>query len=354
MGRKILTYALSALLFLGCALMVFLPLPHKLPKAGETYLCLWEDGTSTEEDYFTTYSALTGATQDGVGLLREEKRGVVLGSTAFSALQTALERGDLATMERTDPSKLSRLEQAALVRSYGGTAYYAGGAFRFTGEGIAEGELGSVDRVALIIGSLPANYLETAGASRVFVGSLAEFSAEDLMGSCVKEIAAEAPYAVMQQALVLETAGGRRLIAAPAECTELTLPRTDFVDRGALLPLRSLTSLTLPYAGEALRPTSSRATEFAWLFADGDGFSVPQSLKTIKITGGIVAAYCFYHCPQAETIDLCGIPAEDVSPQAFEGLENLKELHTSRADLRLSGFAAEIAPCGCTVYRRLA
>ena len=70
MGRKILTYALSALLFLGCALMVLLPLPHKLSKAGETYLCLWEDGTSTEEDYFTTYSALTGATQDGVGLLQ--------------------------------------------------------------------------------------------------------------------------------------------------------------------------------------------------------------------------------------------------------------------------------------------
>ncbi len=352
MGRKLLTYALAALLFAGCALMMLLPPPHALPRAGETYVCRWEDGTSTEEDFSHAYAALAGAAPEGVFLAREELRGSVAGSAAYRSAREALSAGDLAAMYALDYAGLTRLERAALLRSYGSTAYYADGAFRFTGEGVAEGGVDRFDRVALLIGKLPAHYLEKAGASVVFVGALARFSAEDLIGSRVEEIAAEAPYSVEYGALVLETAGGRRLVAVPAAATALTLPETAFSDEGALLPAERLVSLTLPYAGEALRPAPSRSAEFAWLFSDGDDYFVPASLKTVKITGGTIAPLCFYHCPQVETIDLCGIPANDVSPRAFDGALGLKELHTSRPDLTLSGFTKQVAPCGCTIYTR--
>lgn len=104
---------LAAVLFALWAAALLLPLPARAGEEAETYLCLWEDGT-TQESYAAAYAALAGAQPDGVVLERDGKRGVIRAGEAYRALLAVLETGDLPALLSADGAGLTRIERAAV------------------------------------------------------------------------------------------------------------------------------------------------------------------------------------------------------------------------------------------------
>ncbi len=349
-------FAKGAILFAFAALFVFLlfvPLPQTVGAAAEEEDVVWQDGTRETLSYSEAFSMLAGAEGGDVLLESEGRTGRVAQGEAFAAVNAALSDGELAMLLIVGSSSFSRLGRAALFLEHGSTVYYAGEAFRYTGSRVERSASEAARRVVLSDGSLPAGYLASVGASELVLTAAAEFSAADLVGSRVTSARAVLPYLAEGEAVYLRTAGGTRLLAALPLLTSLEVAPCAYADRGALVPCGSLVSLTLPFAGSALHFGSETEGMFAWLFLT-KSYDVPETLKSVKITGGSLIAHCFYACPDIEEIDVCGLDPAQISPLAFRDALGLLTLHTPRADVVLpaEGFESHIAPCGCTVYTR--
>ncbi len=339
---------LVAALVISCLVLAGLPLPAKAA-AEEKVLCIWEDGARTEP-YAAAYDALDGIRDDGtIGLVRDGKHGYVKTGQAFAEVCDVLRFGTLAELCSLDMGGLDKLERAAIMQAFGNQIYYAGGAFAIVGDTVAPMELTQADCVRLLDGTLPRDYLAETGASALCImGPSAAITADRLVGSGIARVTAVPPYAAEQDALYLDTPGGRRLIAALPCAVSLTVGDCDFLDAGALSPCEALVSLTLPFLGGAKGGPEEDGTLLR-LFETKNGAPMPAMLASVTVTGGEIADDAFYGFELAQ-VTLCG--AERVSPLAFVGA-NVGIIHAPCDALRLSGpYRTERAPCGCTVYTK--
>ena len=243
--RKILIGATLTVFFGACILLLFLPFPRRVGTLQETYSCLWEDGSQTNEDYFGAFSALCGATEEGLVLEREGKTGLIQPSDEFRRAVTVFENGTLAELLSFRLGLCSRLEKAALFACYGERCYYAGESFSWDGEKISRTERTKFNEVVLLHGNLPSAFLCDAGAKTLILSENAEFTVRSLVGSKVESIVACLPYFTENGAVYLKTVGGTRLVAAlpSVEYLEITC---DYLDEGALSACTRLKTLKLP------------------------------------------------------------------------------------------------------------
>ena len=348
--------ALLVLCALFWALLFFLPLPHARAAGDETYRCIWADGTETAESYYSAYSSLIGMDDGGAIVLgRGEKTGVVAAGEACTNAFHIFEEGGLADLLTLDISGVSRLERAALYRRYQGRLWYADEYFAWSGEEMQRTEAQRADTLVFLAGDMTASRLTETRAERLYLRAEAAFSADVVAGTNVKEVLAEAPYYAEGNTVCLSTAGGVRLLAGLPAARKVTVPENVyFADEGALLPCENLEEVEIPFAGSAF---SSAGTlyrgEFAHLFSTGKEYRVPETLKIVRVKGGYLISHAFYACKHIETIDACGVPAQNIQRDAFSDCVSLKFLHTPRADVTLQGnFTKRLAPCGCTIYER--
>lgn len=346
------TVVLSALMFaasyLVCALLCFLPRPHKIFASEESYEAVWEDGARSEESFSSAYSALAGGDGEGAVLLRGGMQGRIAAGEQYRACYSVLQDGDLLSLLNASFGGLSRIERAALMRTFGDTVYFSDDFFAFDGERVFRTDRRSFGTIVLLDGSFPAGTVALTGAEKLTVRAEAMLSAEALCGTEIAEIEAEAPYFVRDGGLYLRTPGGTRLVAALPCLTRFEADGFDFCDEGALSPCRGLTEVSLPYAGSAQgRAGSDYDSRVLWAF----GEEIPSALRRIAIGGGSISRFAFLGCGGVEEIDLCGIPAEEIEEGAFAPCKGLLRLHTA-AEFKAEGFSASPLPCGCTLYER--
>lgn len=348
--------AITAAVLFGslCVFTLFLPLPDKTAAfSDEMYTCAWEDGSATEENYYSAYSAFTEAGAFGIYLQRGGLHGTVTPTAGYGAAYETLAYGNLAELYALKPA-VTRLERAALWRSFHDRVWYDGGYFIYDGTQVVPSGPTVKNEFVLLEGRVSASVLRRTEAKTLFVREAAELTARSLIGTEVERLEAEKPYSTSGGALYLETEGGTRLVTAVPALKSLTVEGNEFADRGALYACRGLEELTVPFVGNTIY---SNATDydgtFAWLFYfDGD-YLVPSSLKRVKVTDGILNDFAFYRCSEVEKIDVCGLSAADISPTAFESCTGWKKIHCPNANIILEGeFVSYIADCGCTVFER--
>lgn len=342
--KGVFSVLIFAVGFLLCACCL-IPFYGAAAAREERYEAVWQDGTVTEESYASAYGALCGAEEGELLLERDGRRGTIGTSARYQTVRTLLKEGSLPDLLTLPSEGLSPLERAALYREFCTTGYYSADLFAYDGSGVSRTRRTSFCELVLLDGSVPASVVCGTGAEKLSLRSGAMFSASALIGSDVREIAAEAPYAVQEGAVYLSTASGRRLVAGLPHATELTADHIAFCDKGALSPCAELVSLCLPFTGSAEQGGSDG--RLLWAF----GERLPKSLKRVKITGGTIPAFAFTGCGGVEELDLCGIPAEKISASAFAGCTGLIRLHT-KIGLSLNGFVRSGLPCGCFLYER--
>lgn len=351
--RKLITVIIALLLGAVYAALLFLPYPRAVEFPRDSYRVVWADGTATEESFASAYSHLDGVGENGEILLRREGlTGRCIDVENVREARDILEGGDLAPMLTMDFS-LDRLGSAALYHVYGGTLYFdAGDWFAFTGQRVEVTPIRKAERVFFTGGELLASSLLLTEAKTLIVGDLADFSYKAIYGTAVT-VEGRGRYAVRDGA-ILDTDLGGALKAGQPLATEIVVPDVEASAVGALLPCRGLVSLDLPFVGSGPVAAGEKFRgELGYLFAEGEGYYVPETLKRVKVRGGALIAYAFYACPSLEEIDACGVDPEAIEPQAFAGLENLRILHSPRRNVALTGeFVSHTAPCGCTVYER--
>ncbi|MGN1062443.1 MAG: hypothetical protein ACI4RO_04870 [Candidatus Scatosoma sp.] len=343
-----------ALAFL-CVAALFLPVFGRESVAEERYLTEWSDGTRTSENYDGAYRALQGLTSAGnVLLLRDKRTGEIAGSDELRSAVAVFETGTLGQLYEMRPS-LNRIERAALWKEYGGRVYCDLDLYRWTGERVERAASCVGEEFVLLAGGVSSSVLAESGAETLFVKKDAEIGSSALTGTAVKEIVAEAPYAAEEGALFLDTSGGRRLIAAVPSATDLFVGDCGFADEGALLCCGEIVSLSLPFLGNASSSEfTGYAGEFAFLFRSAGKYSVPACLRRVRVRGGEMISHAFFSCPFVEEVNACGVDPEKIASDAFSDLRSLRLLHTPQADVLLpGGFTSYVAPCGCTVYKRV-
>lgn len=335
-----------------CLAAAAFPLPRTLPRSGRGYRCLWEEG-ETEESYLSAMQSFCGIEEGAVLLGREGALGRIPAGEAFETARVTLSEGSLLELYTLDTGGLDPLERAALFRVFGDTLWYSYGAFRFDGNAVRPTDRTAAGRVVLESGSFPSGYLAGTGARDLRIGETATVSAKDFSGSAVRELQAAPPYAAEGGVLYLDTPGGRRLLAGLPYEEVLTIG-CDYCDRGALSCCTRLTSLTLPFVGSERGTSGERVGEFRYLFTTGNEVTMPETLTSVTVMGGMLDAYCFYGCGGLRRIDACKVDPLAISTQAFLGAEGLVEVHAPRGDLLLEGeFSRQQAACGCTIYRRI-
>lgn len=245
MVRRLLRAGAVVLLFFTAAFLLFLPFPRRSEATKERYHCIWSDGVRTQERYATAYSALKGISDGEILLEREGTFGKIEGSAEFAHAASLLESGSLAELLALETEGLGRLERAALCRVYGDRGYYSEEFFCYDGTGVSRTARKAFNEVILLSGDLPKDLLFEAGAEKLGIRAEAEFSAKGLCGAKVTKIVAQPPYLVREDAVYLDTVGGRRLVAALPGAKRLEI-ECDFIDEGALSPCRALEELTLP------------------------------------------------------------------------------------------------------------
>lgn len=347
MGKRLTAVLLSAAAA-GGAFLCALPLPKRVPRAEESYACIWEDGERSEESFASAYASLKGLSEEGIVLLREGRRGVVPAREELLTTEALLQTGDLSRMVGAPFSALSPLERAALFRAHRGEVFYAGESYRYTGGGIKSVETGAAERVRLLDGALPEGYLASTGARELFLCGGAEFTSSDLLGSKIETVGAEAPYSVGDGIVFLETVGGTRLVAGLPYATAIVVPDVDFTDEGALAPCKNLSALSLP----VLRPSGDGSGEdgtVARLFAAKDEYLVPKTLTYLRIRGGTVSENAFYACDSLREIDLRGVTR--IEEAALLSLPALRKV-TASFRLTMAGFSAERNADGSMTYIR--
>lgn len=341
---------------LAWAAALLFPLPAAAPVAQERYSCAWE-GESTQESYASAYAALAGAGEEGVLLVRGSERGVIAPTQAYEELYSTLTQGSFAPLLAATAQGLTRIERAAVWRTFSPRLWYADEWFAWTGEGVARTQPGArFDGSTLVLFSDPPPDVQLAqlGTRTLIFRDAGTVTARDLVGTRIERIFIPAPYAFSKGVVTLDTAGGRRIVCGVPAARTLVLPDADFADEGALLACEELEALTLPFAGSAKSGEGTQFRgEFAHLFCDDGRYRVPPSLKKVTVTGGVLTAFAFYACGGLEEIVACGVAEEDVSSQAFLGADGLRVLHSPRRDVRLAGaFSQTALPCGCTLFVR--
>ncbi len=343
-------------LFLAAAmlLLVFVPPARSVFSDEKHYHCVWEDGT-TEESFASASFFLDGIAEDGrLRLVDGDRTGYVSVSPSFGHAYAILCHGDLFELLTSDMGGLDPLERTALYARFSETVFYSSGAFSFDGAAVHPSDPVFAREVVLLDGPLPSGYLKEMGAVSLRIASEAEISPYDLAGSKVIELSAESPYRTENGALYRDTPGGVRFVCSLPDCADLTVSDCDFADMGSLFPSQNLVSVRLPFVGSAKNAQGSDFQgRFAYLWSKNGEIFVPETLKRAEVTGGVLVAYAFYGAPALEEVTACGIPAHDVSRQAFSGVPSLRLIHSPRDDLELDGtFEREPLPCGCTLYRR--
>ncbi|MDE7158784.1 MAG: hypothetical protein K2N74_04335 [Clostridiales bacterium] len=317
------------------------------------YICTWENCSVTQEDYYSAYSALAGATASQIELERNGLRGIIEPNSEYMTAYHTLAHGNLGEIYSLKPA-VARLERAALWRSFRSRVWYDGGYFIYNGEKVDRSSAQKCDELVLLEGSVSASVLKRTEAKKLCVRARAEITAAALAGTAVESLEAESPYSANASALYLDTPGGTRLIVGVPSARSLTITGNEFADKGALFPCKNLEELTVPFAGNTVYSHASEYDGmFAWLFLDGGDYFVPSTLKRVKVTGGILADFAFYRCSEIEEIDVCGLNAADISPTAFVSCTGWKKIHCPQTDILLAGqYTSYIADCGCTVFER--
>lgn len=348
--------AVAAVLFLVCAVSVFLPFPHKAGSSlADTYECVWEDGTVTSESYYAACESLWGVENGFVVLEREGRRGKIA-CAELDRFHTLLTQGSLADLLSADFSALGALERAALVYVFSKVLYYADGEFfSFTGKELSRTETTRASVLSLLAGQPTQREITESLARTLWVHGECTLTGSALVGSYVENFVATAPYVSDGSLLFLDTAGGRRLVACVPGATVLAVTGNDFADEGALLACTALEELTIDFVGNDKSGSGSDyCGEFAHLFATNREYAIPRSLRKVTVTGGRIVTHAFYACGNVREIICCGLSYRDIDRYAFEDCTALEKLHAPRYDLVLADdrYDKTPAPCGCTLYER--
>lgn len=351
MGR--LRRAACAAIFVGliAALLVWAVVPQSAFVAERgTVTCLWEDGVR-EESFAEASSCFDGVDEAGNLLLRRgEVRGTVQTGTAFREAWAVLMGDSLADLLGLRLSGLTPLERVAVFDRFGDVIYYAGGAFRLVGDRIEQTSSSRAKEIVLIEGDFSGSFLRNSGATTLRLCPLAELDLYDLRASAVRDFVGAGDLFVQEGGIYLRTTGGVRLMALLPTLTEATVSDCDFIDRGAFTTAVGLRKLTLPYLGNSRVPGSDFVGTLLWGMSDSDRDTMPKGLTHVTVTGGTIYPAAFYGL-EAKEVVLCGIPAEDISEDAFAGAD-IECIHSPRAVHLKEGYTAHIAPCGCTIYER--
>lgn len=348
-GKKTIGVLIFAAGYLLCALLCVLPFPQATAAVSGEYEAVWQSGAVTRESYAAAYSALCGCGPDKIVLERAGERGEIAAGEAFRKSYAVLQEGNLLELLTAEFGGLSRLERAALYRTFARSVYYSADLYAFDGERVFRTPRGAFNVFVWLDGSVSSSVIRATGAKKLVLHGEAILSASALSGSGIEEIEAREPYVSEGGAVLLRTAGGTRLVAALPACETLSVKDCDFCDEGALSPCTGLVTAELPFAGSAKNASKDDDGRLLWAF----GTKIPETLKQVKITGGEISAFAFTGCEKVEEIDLCGIPAERVSSSAFTGCGSLKLLHTAK-ELSLDGFVRTELACGCFLYERRA
>ena len=341
------------LIFLG-SLSPFLPFPRSASAASETYAVRWDNNDVTEESYAELYSHYFGITENTICVYRRGMYGMIPTTERFEFVYDTLRTGGLAQLLSLSGEGISRLERLALWREFQGCVFYSAGFFVWNGQKLVEEEGATGDRVVLLSGSISSSRLQKTGAKSLELRAEAEIDSKTLIGTEIESITACAPYSVSEGAVYLDTGTAVRLIAAVPAVRELSVSGNGYADKGALLAAQNLQSLTLPFAGNAPEYSHYFKGELAELFSDGKNYSVPASLKKVKITGGLLVSHAFYRCHGVEEIDLCGMNASRIDRDALIDCTGWKRVHAPTARVNLCGtFQTYLADCGCTVFERI-
>lgn len=329
-------------------LLSALPFPREAGRA-ESFFCEWENGEVTEETYASASALLAGISDEGILLKREDLLGTVRDEEAVRVCGI-LQGGSLFDLLTLDMGATSDLGRLALFREEGQTLYLADGErYRFTGSAVERTEEVFCKKADLLSGRPGSGFLAESGAAELVVGGSAEIAASDLVGSAVVSVRGRAPYASENGALLLDTPSGRRLVLAVGGGT-LVLPDSDYADEGALSACAGLVELDLPYVGASKRGKDPGM--FARLFVWEGEYRVPETLRAVRVRGGSLGEFAFYACPHLESVDACGLNAEDVSERAFSDMVGWKTLHVPRL-VEVSGdYELSRLPCGCYRYDR--
>ena len=353
--KRVVSYALIAVLALGCVFALFLPLPQK-PGRGEIYACIWEDGGTTHESYASAYADLVGINEAGnLSLLRGGEYGEIQGSADLRAFLAAAESTDESAILALSADTLTGLESAAVNLHLKARLWYADGFYAWTGEKIARTDIRFCRRLVVLSGELPADAFILSGAEELVLASQANALEALSSGHSLQEISADAPYSMQSGVLYLDTAGGRRLIAVLASVTELSVEDVNYIDRGALLACTRLVSLDLPFVGSALNGIGINYDGMlAHLFSMGEQYEIPETLAFVRVRGGTLISHAFYRFKNILEIDACGVKRDKIATDAFIDCVSLLRLHTPKANVLLpAAFTSHVAACGCTVYERL-
>lgn len=350
--KKYLMPVLAVLLLGVYTAVLLFPYPHHAEPDEEIYLCDIGDRV-IELRYSEAYSSLIGFDEEGRLLLeRDGERGTIETGEEIKEAVRVLREGELAELLSLRTGG-TRLERTALFLVFGERLYFdSGDWFSYTGEKVVLSERRETREVVFVGGTLTGNELIPTGAKTLYLLPRAEFTSETLLGT-EADVVAYPPYLTEGGAVFKDGIGGRRLLSGLPSVAEADIV-CDYADEGALLPCKKLERLTISFAGSS---PSGVGTEFrgelGYLFLSGEIYSVPETLKRVKITGGVIMPTAFYGCGGIEEIDLCGVDPAVISPQAFEGL-SLSLLHCPLADAPLKGnYQKTIAPCGCTVYEKV-
>ena len=342
----------AVLLTAACLFSLCLPFAKSI-SGNEIYECVWSDGSTSKESYTSAYQSLAGMDEMHILLARGGMTGKI--KSAAGQVYSVLESGDLGELLACTYQG-TRLDAAGVYRTFSKRVWYSGEYFVWTGKRVKRVSSAKGEELVLLNGSIPSRVVQETNASTVYLRANASVKADAFAGSNVKYLRTEAPYSVVGRALYMETAGGKRLIAALPTVKKLTLDGAlKFADEGALIACQSLTTLTLPFFGSAVSNHASKsAGEIGYLFSNGKEYRIPKTLSYIRVTGGRIAAFAFYACPHIKEIDACGVDPNEISEQAFLGVNALEVLHTPKRGVLLTGeFSSHTAQCGCTIYQRI-
>ena len=340
----------AALFVAACLFSLFLPLPKKIAYR-ESYECVWSDGTVSTESYSSAYLSLSGMTHEGVMLERSGLTGTIASEAA--EVYATLQNGSLGELLQC-AAEGTRIDRAALYLTFSKRIWYNGAYFIWAGNNVERVSRAAGSELVALEGAVTSRLLRETGATSLHLRAGATLKADTFAGSAVTTVYAQSPYTSCGSAVYIDTAGGKRLLAAVAGIKELTLEEDAvFADRGALIACQDLTALTLPFVGSAKIDANDLVGELGYLFASGKEYFVPVTLKSLRVTGGRISSTAFYACSSLNVIDLCGVDAGEISAEAFSGLASLELLHTPKSGVSLSGeFTAQRADCDCTVYIR--
>lgn len=349
---KIVKMTGAVLFAAACLFSLLQPLPGKISN-NERYECIWSDGSVSEESYSSAYQSFAGMDEEYVLLSRGGLTGRIksMASGVFSVLESG-NLGELLSCKYEG----SRLDGAALFRTFSKRVWYSGAYFVWTGSAVERVSGVSGEEVVLLSGTLSSRVLKETNASTVYLRANAKIRADAFAGSRVTQVRVEEPYSTKDGAIYIDTEGGKRLITALPGIDELSIHEDlVFADEGALLYCQNLTSLTLPFLGSAVSPSGIEyAGELAHLFANGAEYLVPETLTRLCVMGGTIGAYAFWACSHVKEINVCKVDPNEMSEQAFLGLDCLESLHTPKSDVLLEGeFTCSVAECGCTIFERI-